>query len=58
MALLNTDKRAEADKRAREVAYVELTIEPDFNKAFTQALNFPHQTDEFPHLKGILPEQK
>ncbi len=58
LALLNTDKRTEADKRAREVDYVELTVEPGFNKAFTQALIFPHQIDKFPHLKGILPESK
>jgi uncharacterized 2Fe-2S/4Fe-4S cluster protein (DUF4445 family) len=58
LALLNTDKRAEADERARQVEYVELTVEPGFNKAFTRALIFPHQEDEFPHLKGILPEKK
>lgn len=58
MALLNTDKRKEADIRAREVEYVELTVEPDFNDAFTKALIFPHAEDEFPHLKDILPKGK
>ncbi len=58
MALLNTDKRKEADIRAREVEYVELTVEPDFNNAFTKALIFPHAEDKFPHLEDILPKSE
>ncbi len=58
IALLNTDKRKEADVMARRVEYVELTIEPDFNSTFTRALSFPHADDEFPHLKHILPESR
>jgi len=54
IALLNTDKRKEADVMARRVEYVELTIEPEFNSTFTRALSFPHADDEFPHLKRIL----
>lgn len=54
MALLDTRKRKEADIHAREVEYVELTVEPDFNTAFTKALNFPHAEDTFPHLKHML----
>ena len=45
----------EADARAREVEYIELTVEPEFNDIFTQSLLFPHGNDEFPHLKEILP---
>jgi uncharacterized 2Fe-2S/4Fe-4S cluster protein (DUF4445 family) len=56
MALLNLDKRDEADMRARQVEYVELTVAPDFNKSFTKALTFPHAEDKFPHLKKILPK--
>ena len=56
IALLNVDKRKEADIMARRVEYVELTVEPDFNNIFTQALLFPHMEDKFPHLKHILPE--
>ncbi len=56
MALLNVGKRQEADIRARQVEYVELTVEPEFNAIFTQSLLFPHGTDEFPHLKHILPQ--
>jgi uncharacterized 2Fe-2S/4Fe-4S cluster protein (DUF4445 family) len=58
IALLNVDKRKEADVMARQVEYVELTVEPDFNRTFTQAMLFPHMEDEFPHLKHILPKSK
>jgi uncharacterized 2Fe-2S/4Fe-4S cluster protein (DUF4445 family) len=53
MALLNTDKRAEANRIARQVEYVELTVEPDFEKQFAAAMHFPHMSDTFPHLKGL-----
>ena len=58
MALLNSDKRDEADLWARRVEYVELTLEPDFNKTFTKALIFPHAEDKFPNLRTKLPEGK
>ncbi len=41
IALLNKDKRIEADRVAREVEYVELTTEPGFNEAFIKATHFP-----------------
>ena len=56
IALLNRDKRVEADEIARKVEYVELTIEKDFQKEFIDALSFPHAKDPFPHLKGLLKE--
>jgi len=55
IALLNIDKRKEADEVASEVEYVELTIEPDFENQFVQAMYFPHMEDAFPHLRGISP---
>jgi uncharacterized 2Fe-2S/4Fe-4S cluster protein (DUF4445 family) len=58
MALLNTDKRKEADEIARQVRYLELTLEPGFNKAFAQAMWIPNMKDEFPHLAHLLPENK
>jgi uncharacterized 2Fe-2S/4Fe-4S cluster protein (DUF4445 family) len=58
IALLNVDKRKEADVMARQVEYVELTVEPDFNKTFTQAMWFPHMKDKFPHLKQLLPKKR
>lgn len=56
IALLNKDKRDEANYWARRVEYIELTLEPNFNKIFTKALAFPHAEDKFPSLKGIMPE--
>jgi uncharacterized 2Fe-2S/4Fe-4S cluster protein (DUF4445 family) len=56
IALLNVDKRAEADKYARQVEYVELTVEKDFETQFAQAMYFPHMRDKFPHLKGLVPD--
>ena len=53
IALLNRDKRVEADEIARRVEYVELTIEKDFQKEFINALQIPHRYDLFPHLWGI-----
>jgi len=58
MALLNIDKRAEADKMARMVDYIELTTEPDFQTVFTQAMWFPHMNDSFPNLKGVVDNGK
>jgi uncharacterized 2Fe-2S/4Fe-4S cluster protein (DUF4445 family) len=54
MALLNLEKRREANDIARKVEYVELTIEKDFQKEFLDAMAFPHRKDPFPHLKGLL----
>lgn len=58
VALLNIDKRKEANEVARRVEYVELALEEDFNDRFGEAMQFPHMVDEFPHLKGILPPVK
>jgi uncharacterized 2Fe-2S/4Fe-4S cluster protein (DUF4445 family) len=58
IALLNKDKRDEADIMARQVEYVELTVEPNFNTTFTQSLIFPHKVDKFPHLRHLFPKEK
>jgi uncharacterized 2Fe-2S/4Fe-4S cluster protein (DUF4445 family) len=55
MALLNVDKRQEADEMARQVEYIELTLSPDFNKIFASAMWIPHMKDKFPHLEHLLP---
>ncbi|MGD0884624.1 MAG: ASKHA domain-containing protein [Thermodesulfovibrionales bacterium] len=57
IALLNVDKRKEANDIARKVKYIELALEEDFNDRFGEAMQFPHMFDEFPHLRGILPEE-
>jgi uncharacterized 2Fe-2S/4Fe-4S cluster protein (DUF4445 family) len=50
MALLNREKRREAEEIAKKVNYLELTIEPDFQKEFIEAMPIPHMRDPFPHL--------
>ncbi len=57
IALLNVDKRVEADEVANQVEYIELTVEPDFERAFVQATHFPHMKDTFLHLKHLLPDK-
>jgi len=58
MALLNVDKRKEADWIARRVDYLELTLESGFDKTFAEAMWIPHMNDKFPHLADLLPHQK
>ena len=55
IVLLNVDKRREANKLAREVEYVELALEEDFNDRFGEAMQFPHMFDKFPHIEHLLP---
>lgn len=54
MALLNISKRQEADDRARWVEFVEIAVEPEFQKEFMQAMHIPHMKDAFPNLKALL----
>ena len=56
-ALLNVEKRKEADWYSRNVEYIELTVEETFQQDFMEAMQLPHMTDEFPHLKGLVPEE-
>lgn len=58
IALVNVDKRREANEIARKVEYVELALEEDFNDRFGEAMQFPHMFDKFPHLEGILPPEE
>ena len=48
MALLNREKRVEAERIAREVEYIELTVYPEFTAEFAEAMAFPHMKDLFP----------
>ena len=41
LALVDREKRAEADRVARRVTHVELALEKGFQKAFLKALSFP-----------------
>lgn len=56
-ALLNRKKRIEADWCSRNVEYIELTVEKDFQQQFMEAMQLPHMTDEFPHLEGIVRDE-
>ena len=56
-ALLNRKKREEADWVSRNVEYIELTVESNFQQEFMEAMQIPHMTDEFPHLVGVVPEE-
>lgn len=53
IALLNADKRDEANAIAQTVEYIELTVEKDFEKQFMWAMHLPHMQDEFPHLRHL-----
>ena len=55
-ALLNTKKRVEANWCSRNVEYIELTVEETFQQEFMEAMQLPHMTDEFPHLRDIVPD--
>ena len=57
MALLNINKRSEANEWARRVEYLELTLEEDFEKGFAQAMWLPHMKDKFPSLEHLLPRK-
>ena len=56
-ALLNREKRAEANWVSRNVEYIELTVESDFQQQFMEAMQIPHMKHEFPHLEGIVPAE-
>jgi uncharacterized 2Fe-2S/4Fe-4S cluster protein (DUF4445 family) len=51
MALLDRRKRAEADRLARRVEYVELTLMKDFQEQLIEAIHIPHASDVFPSLR-------
>ena len=43
MALINARKRREAEKIARKIEYIELTVDPDFETEFVNAMQLPHR---------------
>jgi len=54
MALLNQGKRREASEKARWVEFLEIAVEPEFEKEFMKAMHIPHMKDPFPNLKSLL----
>ena len=55
-ALLNVQKRVEANWCSRNIEYLELTVEPTFEQDFMEAMQLPHMVDKFPNLEGIVPD--
>jgi uncharacterized 2Fe-2S/4Fe-4S cluster protein (DUF4445 family) len=57
IALLNKDKRLEAQEIARTIRRVELPVDPDFQSEYMQAMNFPHMSHPFAAIADLIPEQ-
>ena len=58
LCLLSRDRRQRAREIARWIDYVETAIEPGFQARFVDALDLPHNKDEFPHLTGLIPDRQ
>jgi len=56
IALLNRDRRDEAQRLARSSHYVETAANVYFQDVFVAAIHIPHQADVFPHIAQWLPE--
>jgi len=48
IVLLDRNKRPEADSLCRNVKYIELTLEKNFQQELVEATQLPHMTDSFP----------
>ncbi|MEW5960853.1 MAG: ASKHA domain-containing protein [Chloroflexota bacterium] len=57
LCLLSRERRRRARQIARWIDYVETAVEPNFQARFVEALGLPHNKDEFPHLKGLIPDR-
>jgi uncharacterized 2Fe-2S/4Fe-4S cluster protein (DUF4445 family) len=51
IALLNRDKRKDADRICQNVEYLELTLEDTFQEELVSATQLPHMKDTFHHLE-------
>lgn len=57
VVLLDREQRDVANWIARNVEYIELTVEEDFERQFMESMQIPHMTDDFPHLRGVVPDE-
>ena len=57
IALLNKQKRVEAQALVEWVTYVETAVDPAFQDEFSGAIHIPHASDPFTHIADIIPEQ-
>lgn len=58
IALLNVAKRREAEKVAHSVRRYELPTNPEFQNQFMLAMSFPHMSEPFPHIEGLIPHRE
>ncbi len=57
IALLNREKRLEAQQLSRRVRYIETAVDENFQEEFVKAIHIPHQSDPFPHIAELLPDE-
>ena len=57
IALLNKDKRTEAQRIATTIRRVELPVDPDFQREYLKAMNFPHMSERFESIADLIGEQ-
>lgn len=57
VVLLDRNMRKDANWISRNVEYIELTVEKDFEQQFMEAMQIPHMKDTFQHLKGLVSEE-
>jgi uncharacterized 2Fe-2S/4Fe-4S cluster protein (DUF4445 family) len=57
IALLNRQKRIEAQNLVETIQYVETAVDPLFQEEFANAIHFPHSSDPFPYIAALLPRQ-
>jgi uncharacterized 2Fe-2S/4Fe-4S cluster protein (DUF4445 family) len=55
IALLNVEKRREAERVAQKVHRYELPTDPAFQSQFMLAMSLPHMSDPFPHIEHLIP---
>ncbi len=58
IALLNREKRIEAQAVARSIRRVELPTDPAFQDAYLQALNLPHMSQRFASIAHLIGDQQ
>lgn len=56
IALLNRQKRREAQQLVGWVTYVETAVDPDFQAEFADAIHIPHAKDPYRHVANYLPD--
>jgi uncharacterized 2Fe-2S/4Fe-4S cluster protein (DUF4445 family) len=58
IALLNVEKRREAERVAQKAHRYELPTDPAFQNQFMLAMSLPHMSDPFPHIEHLNPARE